>query len=146
MTLDIFDRGDGRFDLMRGDAELGWISDRTIGFTGFEDAAAAHRAAAIAYDALTNWLARQRRIDAAPRNEGALSLRRNGAVAQLTLGDVPVGQLVQRGDDPAAGAEWAFELRLPPRVGAAVSAAHVMYLALVRHDVLRAGTPAALLA
>ena len=66
MSFSVFDRGDGHFDLVRCDAEIGWIADRAIGFTGFANASAAHRAAAIAHDALTGWLARQRRIDAAP--------------------------------------------------------------------------------
>jgi hypothetical protein len=52
---------------MRGDAEIGWIANGAIGFAGFANAAGAHRGAAIAHDALTGWLARQRRIDAAPR-------------------------------------------------------------------------------
>ena len=46
MSFRVFDRGEGRFDLMRGDAEIGWIADRAVGFGGFENAAAAHRAAA----------------------------------------------------------------------------------------------------
>lgn len=44
MSFSVFDRGEGRFDLMRGDAEIGWIADRAVGFGGFENAAAAHRA------------------------------------------------------------------------------------------------------
>jgi hypothetical protein len=136
MSFSVFDRGDGHFDLMRDDAEIGWIADRAIGFGGFENPAAAHRAAAIAYEALTGWLARQRRIDAAPRNAGALSVRRNGAVEQLTLGDVSVGRLFPQAGDSDGGGEYAFELLLPPRVGTSISAAQVMYLALMRHGVL----------
>jgi hypothetical protein len=136
MSFSIFDRGDGRFDLMRGDAEIGWIADRAIGFAGFANAAAARRAAAIAHNALTGWLARQRRVDTAPRNAGALRVRRNGAVEQLTLGDVSVGRLFPHGGDSGGGQEYAFELLLPPRVGASVSAAQVMYLALTRHGFL----------
>ena len=66
MSFSVFDRGQGHFDLMRGDAEIGWIADGAIGFAGFANATAAHRAAAIAHDALTGWLARQRRIYPAP--------------------------------------------------------------------------------
>jgi hypothetical protein len=36
MTLGIIDRGEGRVDLMRSDAEIGWIADRAIGLAGFE--------------------------------------------------------------------------------------------------------------
>ena len=51
MSLSIFDRGEGRFDLVYGDTEIGWVSDRAIGFNGFGDRAAARRGAAVAYDA-----------------------------------------------------------------------------------------------
>ena len=54
MSLSIFDRGEGRFDLMHGDIEIGWVRDRAVGFNGFGDRAAARRAAAVAYDALTS--------------------------------------------------------------------------------------------
>ena len=46
MSFSVFDRGEGRFDLMRADAEIGWIADRAVGFGGFEAAAATHGAAA----------------------------------------------------------------------------------------------------
>jgi hypothetical protein len=140
MSFSVFDRGDGRFDLMRGDAEIGWIADRAIGFGGFENSAAAHRAAAIAHEALTGWLARQRRIDAAPRKASALRVRRNGAVERLTLGNVSVGRLLPHSGDVNGGDEYAFELLLPPRVGASVSAAQIMYLALIRHGLIRERT------
>ena len=140
MSFSVFDRGDGRFDLMRGEAEIGWIADRAIGFGGFENPAEARRAAAIAHEALTGWLARQRRIDAAPRNGGALRVRRNGAVKHLTLGDVSVGRLFPHGGDLDGGDEYAFELLLPPRVGASVSVAQIMYLALVHYGLIRART------
>ena len=136
MSFSVFDRGEGRFDLMRGDAEIGWIADRAIGFGGFENPAAAHRAAAIAYEALTGWLARQRRIDAAPRTAGALRVQRNDGVDQLTLGDVSIGRLFRQGGDFEGGGEHAFELLLPPRVVASISAAQVMYLALTRRGLL----------
>ena len=140
MSFSVFDRGDGRFDLMRGDAEIGWIADRAIGFAGFANAAAAHRAATIAHDALTGWLARQRRADAAPRSAGALRLRRNGAVEQLTLGDVSVGRLFPHGRESDGGGEYAFELLLPPRVGASISGAQIVYLALMRQGLIRERT------
>ena len=140
MSFSVFDRGDGRFDLMRGDAEIGWIVDRAIGFGGFENSAAAHRAAAIAHQALTGWLARQRRIDAAPRKASALRVRRNGVVERLTLGNVSVGRLLPHSGDVNGGGEYAFELLLPPRVGASVSGAQIMYLALMRHGLMRERT------
>jgi hypothetical protein len=137
MSFSVFDRGEGRFDLIRADTEIGWIADGAIGFGGFENRAAAHRAAAIAHEALTGWLARQRRIDIAPRNARALRARRNGAVEQLTLGDVSVGRLLAHAGDSEGRGNYAFELLLPPRVGESISAAQIMYLALTRHALFR---------
>ena len=137
MSLSIFDRGEGRFDLVHGDTEIGWVRDHAIGFNGFGDPAAARRAAAVVYDALTGWLARQRRFDTPPRNGNALRMRRDGATDQLMLGEVPVGQLMYRGTG-AAGSGYAFELNLPPRIGAPLSAAQVMYYALERYRAARA--------
>lgn len=136
MSLSIFDRGQGRFDLMLGDTEAGWVEDRAIGFTGFGDRAAARRGASVAYDALTAWLARQRRLDALPRNGDALRTRRDGGIDQLMLGEVPIGRLLYRGTAVTDGA-YAFELLLPPRIGAPLSAAQVMYYALARYRAAR---------
>ena len=133
MSLSIFDRGEGRFDLVYGDTEIGWVSDRAIGFNGFGDRAAARRGAAIAYDALTRWLARQRRYEAPPPNGYALRAQRAGGIDQLLVGEVSVGQLFYRG----IGDGYAFELDLPPRLGATLSAAQVMYYALERSGVAR---------
>jgi hypothetical protein len=137
MSLSIFDRGEGRFDLVRGDDEIGWIVDRTVGFTGFGDRGAARRAAAVAYDALSGWLARQRRFDAAPRNGNTLRVHRTGTTDQLTLGDVPVGRLLYHDGQRRLDGAYAFELVLPPRIGAALSAAQVMYNALERQRAAR---------
>ena len=142
MSLSIFDRGDGRFDLMRGNDEIGWVADRAIGFTGFRDRPAARRAAAVGYDALQGWLARQRRTDRSPRNGHALRDHSRGPSNQLSLGDVPVGRLLVRhadvGTSDASGAH-AFELFLPPRLGATLSAAQVVYYALERRRLIHAG-------
>jgi hypothetical protein len=137
MSLSIFDRGEGRFDLVRNDDEIGWIVERTVGFTGFGDRSSARRAASVAYKALSGWLARQRRLDAPPRNDNALDVRRAGTTDQLTLGEVAVGRLWYRhGRTPYDGA-YAFELALPPRIGATLSAAQVMYYALERDRAAR---------
>ena len=117
MSLSIFDRGEGRFDLVYGDTEIGWVSDRAIGFNGFGDRAAARRGATVAYDALTRWLARQRRYEARPPNGNALRAQR----------------LFSFGIDDG----YAFELDLPPRLGATLSAAQVMYYALERSGATR---------
>ena len=71
--------------------------------------------------------------------------RGGGAVRHLTLDDVSVGRLFPHGDDSDGGGEYAFELHLPPRVGASIGAAQVMYLALMRRGLIRerarAGSP-----
>ena len=97
MSLSIFDRGEGRFDLVYGDTEIGWVSDRAIGFNGFGDRAAARRGATVAYDALTRWLARQRRYEARPPNGNALRAQRDGGVDRLMVGEVSVGRLFSFG-------------------------------------------------
>jgi hypothetical protein len=140
MSFSVFDRGEGSFDLMHNDAEIGWIADRAIGFGDFENQMTAHKAAAIAHSALTGWLARQRRIDAAPRNGSKLRLRSNGDAHHLTLGDVSVGRLIRRVSDGNGGNEYAFELQLPPGVGASISSAQVMYMALMRQGLIREPT------
>ena len=137
MSLSIFDRGEGRFDLVRGDDAIGWVADRAVGFTGFGDRHAARRAATVAYDALSGWLARQRRVESAPRNGLALRLRSTGMTDELTLGDVPVGRLLYRPAQDGIDGAYAFELMLPPRTGAPLSAAQVMYYALERHQAVR---------
>ena len=139
MPLSIFDRGDGRLNLMRAGAAIGWIDGSTIGFGSFGDRAAALRAAAVAYEVLTDWLARQRRLDARPRNAGALQVRRDGAEEQLVLGDATVGRLLRRGGDADEGHDYAFELHLPPGIHASLNAAAMIHRALERrraiHDI-----------
>ncbi len=148
MSLSIFDRGDGRFDLVRGNDEIGWVADRAIGFTGFRDRRAARRAAVVGYDALQGWLARQRRTDRSPRNGHALREHPRGPSNHLSLGDVPVGRLLVRhaggatNDASYASGAHAFELFLPPRVGATLSAAQVVYYALERRRLIHAGDEA----
>jgi len=138
MSLSIFDRGDGRFDLTRGNDQIGWVADGVIGFTGFGDRRAARRAVTVAYDALQAWLARQRRTDRPPRNGYALRDHPRGQSGELSLGDIPVGRLLTRDLDGGAAAAHGFELFLPPRVGATLSAAQVVYYALERNRMLYA--------
>lgn len=135
MPLDIFDRGDGRLTLMRADAVIGWIDGSTIGFGGFDDRAAALSAAAVGYEVLTDWLARQRRRDAMPR-PGVPQVQRDGADEHLMLGDVAVGRLF-RDSDAAEGRDYAFELQLPRGIHASLSVAATMHRALERHRAIR---------
>jgi hypothetical protein len=138
MSLSIFEYGDGRFRLFHGDREVGWVEDRVIGFAGFESDDDALRAATISYDALSDWLARQRRQEASPRRGRRLRLRAVAGEHQLTLGEVVIGRLVAGPADHAVeGASCGFELLLPPRIGAPLTVAHVLDQALRRHRALR---------
>jgi hypothetical protein len=134
MSFSIFDRGDGHFRLVRGDREIGWVEDRVIGFRGFADADDARAAATTAYNALAGWTARQIRTEPAPRRMTRLSVRREGAVAWLTLDGVRIGRLRRFGaDDDARGApDFGFEIHLPARVadGLTLNAAQVIDRAL----------------
>ena len=137
MSLSIFEYGDGRFRLFHSDREIGWVEGRAIGFVGWDSEAAAIRAATVAYDALTDWLARQRRQEAAPRRDRPLTVRNDGSERALTLGEVAIGRLLSeprsaQGTDPRHG----FELTLPPRIGAALTAAQIVDGVLRRHRAL----------
>ena len=134
MSLSIFDHGEGRFRLFHGEHEVGWVDGRHIGFSGFATTDAARRGATVAYDALSQWLARQLRTDASPRSGRRLGLRRDGDEKLLTLGGVPIGQLIQA---EAGDGAHAFQLLLPPRV-VSLAAAQVIDGALRRHRALHA--------
>lgn len=132
MSLSIFEYGDGRFRLFHGDREVGWVDPRAIGFVGWESETAALRAATVAYDALSDWLARQRRQEAVPRRGRRLRAHTESSERQLTLGGVVIGRLLWADADGHEG-QHGFELTLPPRIGAALTAAHVVDAALGRH-------------
>jgi len=150
--MSIFEYGDGRFRLFRDDREIGWVENRAVGFVGFGSDDDAVAAATSAYDALSAWLARQRRQEATPRRGRRLRVRSAAGERQLTLGDVAIGRLVSGpADQTPEGASHGFELLLPPRVGAALTAAHIIDQALERHRTLRSlesggGVPAAVTA
>jgi hypothetical protein len=138
MSLSIFEYGDGRFRLFHGEREVGWVEGRAIGFVGFDSEAAAVHAATVAYDALSSWLARQSREHPTPRRRRRLEIRVENGEQHLTLGGVSIGRLVPGPEVRiAAGALHGFELRLPPRIGAVLSAAQVIDQALARHRQLR---------
>ena len=136
MSLSIFEYGDGRFRLFRDGSEVGWVEGRTVGFLGFDSEPAAINAALAAYNALSDWLARQSREHAKPRRR--LGLRLEDGEQHLTVGGVSIGRLLSGTIDRiATGGSHGFELKLPPRIGAALSAAQVMDQALLRHRKLR---------
>ena len=132
MSLSIFEYGEGRFRLFHGEREVGWADGRHLGFSGFATADAARRGATVAYDALSQWLARQHRSDASPRSGRRLGVRRDGGEQLLTLGGVAIGRLIRAETDDGT---HAFQLLLPPRVGS-LAAAQVIDNALRRHHAL----------
>ena len=137
MSFSILDRGEGRFDLLRGDEPIGRLEGSSIGFGGFAGRATARRAATIAYDALSAWLAKERRAAPTPRSGRSLRERRDGQSHLLTLGEIPIGSLVPHAHDASSSATgFDFELLLPPRLVSTLSAAQVIYRALERHGVL----------
>lgn len=139
MSLSIFEYGDGRFRLFHDDREVGWVEGRAIGFAGFANDDDAARAATIAYDALSGWLARQGRQEAPPRRGRRIRIRTEAGETQLTLSAVPVGRLVSAPPDHRSeGTSRGFELLLPPRISAPLTAAHIIDQALERHRALRA--------
>jgi hypothetical protein len=138
MSLSIFEYGDGRFRLFHGEREVGWVEGRDVAFVGFDSEAAAVHAATVAYDAVSGWLARQSREYPTPRRRRRLGIRVENGEHSLTLGGVAIGRLVSGSEDRiATGGSHGFELTLPPRIGAALSAAQVIDQALGRHRQLR---------
>ncbi len=141
MSLNVFDRGGGRFELFSDQRAVGWVNNGTVAFRGFESRAAARRAATVAYDALREWVVRQRRGETTARNGRALGIRREGTVEWLTLADVAVGRLVSFGgaDDTQGEGEFGFELILFPRISTPLHAAMAVDHALAKHGAVRVG-------
>jgi hypothetical protein len=133
MSLRIFEYGDGRFRLFHGDREVGWVEGRAVGFTGFESDAAAVRAATVAHDALSAWLARQGCQEVVRRRRRSLAVHVRDGERRLTIGGVAIGRLVA-GPVDRADASVGFELSLPPRIGDSLTAAQVVDQALLRHQ------------
>jgi hypothetical protein len=134
MSLSIFECGDGRFRLFHGDREIGWVEGRVVGFTGFDSDAAAVRAATIAHDALSAWLARQSYTEVVKRRGRPLSVHVRYGERHLTIAGVSIGRLVSGPADLAANIESVgFELSLPPRIGDALTAAQVADRALLEN-------------
>src|SRR3712207_8895140 len=92
MSLSVIADGRGGFRLDRDGQQIGWVEGRAIGFRGFESAKDARQAASVAYGALRDWLARQRRMDPVPRSRKTVpNNRREDGMTWPTLGGVPDG-------------------------------------------------------
>src|SRR4051812_7958768 len=100
MSLSIFEFGDGRFRLFRDGCEVGWVEGRAVGFLGFDSEAAAAHAASAAYNALSDWLARQSREQATTRRR--LGRRIENGEHQLTVAGSPIGRLLSGPKDRIA--------------------------------------------
>ena len=140
MPLNVIADGRGGFRLEREGAQIGWVEGRAVGFLGFESPKDARQAASSAYAALHAWLARQRRTDLIPGARRVLGTRRDGGVTWLTLGDVPIGRIVQPHErDPIGKSGYGFELDVPPVLQPvnAISAAQVVDGALTRREEAR---------
>jgi hypothetical protein len=91
---------------------------------GFDDAAAARRAAGVAFDALRPWLAWHRRTPFVAGPKSMLDAERDNGETRLTVRGVPVGRLLgPREEGSLAG--HGFELMLPPGTGDATSSGAV---------------------
>ena len=136
MSLSVIADGRGGFRLDRDGQQIGWVEGRAIGFRGFESAKDARQAASVAYGALRDWLARQRRMDLVPRSRKAvLNTRREDGMTWLTLGSVAIGRIVEPHErDPLGDGGYGFELDVPPVLQPvnAISAAQVIDAALSR--------------
>jgi hypothetical protein len=138
MPLSIFEHGDGRFRLFHDSREVGWVEGRVIGFSGFHSDAAAVRAATVAHDALNAWLARQSRAAVVRRRGRPLDVHWRDGVRQLTIDGISIGRLLAMPGtaDSESRDSSAFELMLPPRIGAPLAAAQVVDQALLRHRMM----------
>ena len=135
MSLSVFEYGDGRFRLFHGSREIGWVEGREMAFVGFDSEAAATRAATVAYDALSAWLARQNFKEGVRRRGRRLGVHFRDGARHLTIGGISIGRLIvvpAAGDD-GGGPSCGFELALPPRIGAVLTAAQVVDQALRQH-------------
>ena len=135
MGLSIIDCGDGRFRLEEADREIGWVDHRAIVIAAFPDASAAYSAACTAYDALSIWISRLRLAGATPRRGRTMKVHAEERERVLSVGTRRVGRLVAPTISlPSHG----FELLFPPRFGAALVAAQVVYEALRRKRLVEA--------
>ena len=137
MSLAIHADDHGAFRLHRGAEHVGWVQGRAVALLGFASANEARRAAAVAYDALRVWAARQRRTDIPPKRMRALRTGREGTRTMLLLDGIAVGRLLTPKDSPVHSSTYGFELLLPPGFGpvAGISAAQVIDTALKRRPV-----------
>jgi hypothetical protein len=86
-----------------------------LAFTGFDSVEEAERAAAAAYDAFREWLARERRTVYVPGPRRTVMAEPGEGGMHLAAGPVRVGRIIEPDDAPWAGG-YGFELLLPPRL------------------------------
>jgi hypothetical protein len=136
MALRVYGAAAGGFQLLdERDVEIGWVRDRMVGFRGFASELEARHATLIAYDALGQWLARQRGITHQPAADDGTTLLGVDEWGRISIGPEEIGALHRPGARSPGGPEgFAIELHLPRNIneGAAIGAASVMHHALER--------------
>ena len=127
-----------RFDLFDGDALVGWIAGRVIGFRGFGDEAEAANAAWVAWRTMARRFARHLDRRPPPIVGATTSLQRVGEVEHILAGGSPIATLLRPGAGSASGMEhFGFELQLPAPASelTARSTAHLVHRALRRSGI-----------
>ena len=135
MTLMAYGRDEGGFLLHGNQLPIGWVEGRAVGFRGFATKDDALHAARVGHRALAAWLARERHAPALKEAGGTLRTRRDGRLHWITVGDSPIGRLVDPDTHaPVSASTFGFELLLPPSVNAVggISAAQVIWHAMKR--------------
>lgn len=103
-----------RFDLLDGDAPVGWVDGRAVGFRGFGNEVETVHAAWVAYRTMTRRFARDLGRRPPPIDTEPMSLRRNGEVEHILASDRPIARLVRPGADSRSGQEsFGFEMQVP---------------------------------
>jgi hypothetical protein len=87
-----------------------------LAFTGFDSVEEAERAAAAAYDAFREWLARERRTVYVPGPRRTVMAEQGADGVHLAAGPVRVGRIIEPDDSTPWAGGYGFELLLPPRL------------------------------
>jgi hypothetical protein len=103
-----------------------------LAFMGFDSVEEAERAAATAYDAFREWLARERRTVYVPGPRRAVTAEQGDDGVHLAAGPVRVGRIIEPEDSVPWAGGYGFELLLPPRLSRSsrLGAARVISMAL----------------
>jgi hypothetical protein len=136
MALRVYSADAGGFQLLdERDVEIGWVRDRMVGFRGFTNELEARQATLVTYEALGQWLARQRGLTPQAAAVDGTTLLGVDEWGRISIGAEEIGALHRPGARSPGGPDgFAIELHLPRNIneGAAIGAASVMHHALER--------------